>query len=57
MTQNVFPHITTVNYPFYKMGETVMKKVVQVLNQGTENIDDLTELQVDLNIQGSTNKI
>lgn len=56
VTQNVFPHITTVTYPFYKMGETVMEKVVQTLNQGIENIDELTELQVTLNIQGSTKK-
>ena len=55
VTQNVFPHITTVTYPFYKMGETVMEKVIQVLNG--EEADMLTELQVDLNIQGSTNKI
>ena len=55
VTQNVFPHITTVTYPFYKMGEIVMEKVIQVLNG--EEAEMLTELQVDLNIQGSTNKI
>lgn len=55
VTQNVFPHITTVTYPFYKMGEIVMENVVQVL--GGQEIELLTELQVDLNIQGSTNKI
>lgn len=55
VTQNVFPHITTVDYPFYKMGETVMEKVIQVMNG--EEIDLLTELPVVLNIQGSTQKI
>lgn len=55
VTQNVFPHITTVTYPFYKIGEIVMENVVQVL--GGQEIELLTELQVDLNIQGSTNKI
>ncbi|WP_025730198.1 LacI family DNA-binding transcriptional regulator [Atopobacter phocae] len=55
--QNVYPHITTVTYPFSQMGEIVMKRVIQVLDKGTENIDKLTELQVNLNVQGSTKKI
>ena len=55
VTQNVFPHITTVDYPFYKMGETVMEQVIQVLD--SQEIEMLTELPVKLNIEGSTKKI
>ena len=55
VTQNVFPHITTVDYPFYKMGEAAIETVIQVMNG--EEVDMLTELQVDLNIQGSTHRI
>lgn len=55
VTQNVFPHITTVDYPFYKMGETVMEQVIDVLDG--QEIDMLTELPVELNIEGSTKKI
>lgn len=57
VTQNVFPHITTVTYPFYKIGETVMEKIIQVLDSKAEDIENLTELPVELNIQGSTKKI
>ncbi len=56
VTQNVFPHITTVDYPFYEMGETVMKHTLQALNPKTEPIPELTELPVTLSIQGSTSK-
>ena len=55
VTQNVFPHITTVDYPFYNMGETVMEQVIQVLDG--HDIEILTELPVALNIEGSTKKI
>ena len=57
VTQNVFPHITTVDYPFYKMGETVMEKVIDLLGPEDILIPELTELPVALNIQGSTKKI
>lgn len=57
VTQNVFPHITTVNYPFHKMGETVMGKTIEALEPNTKPNELLTELPVELNIQGSTQKI
>lgn len=55
--KNVYPHITTVKYPFYKMGETMMKETIKVLNSKNESITELTELPVELSIQGSTKKI
>lgn len=55
VTQNVFPHITTVDYPFYNMGEIVMEQVIQVLDG--HDIEILTELPVALKIEGSTKKI
>ena len=57
VTQNVFPHITTVDYPFYEMGKTVMKHTIQALNANDESIPNLTQLPVELSIQGSTSKI
>lgn len=47
VTQNVYPHITTVNYPFYEMGEIVMKEIVQ-MNQTSKKINKkVTTLSVD----------
>ena len=57
VTQNVFPHITTVDYPFYEMGETVMKKTVQVLDEQLETLENVTKLPIELNIQGSTKSL
>ena len=57
VTQNVFPHITTVDYPFYEMGETIMKQTIQALNANDKSIPGLTQLPVKLSIQGSTRKI
>ena len=57
VTQNVFPHITTVDYPFFEMGETVMKQTIQALNPKGEPLPNLTQLPVELSIQGSTRKI
>ena len=57
VTQNVFPHITTVDYPFYEMGETVMKHTIQALRPDGDPIPTLTQLPVELSIQGSTSKI
>lgn len=54
-TQNVLPHITTVEYPFYQMGETVMKEAIQTLN--LQNIHLTTELPVKLYLQGSTKEL
>lgn len=55
--KNVYPHITTVTYPFYKMGETVMKEIIQNTEPNATSIDLLTELPVELNVQGSTDNI
>jgi LacI family sucrose operon transcriptional repressor len=57
VTQNVYPHITTVKYPFREMGETVMKKTIQLLNGEVANLENITTLPVELNIQGSTKKL
>jgi len=57
VTQNVYPHITTVKYPFYEMGETVMKKTIQVLDGEMDTLENVTKLPVELNIQGSTKKL
>lgn len=57
VTQNVYPHITTVNYPYYKMGEKVMEEIVKVLDSKDYSIAEKTELPVELNVQGSTQKI
>lgn len=54
ITQSVYPHITTVNYPFYDMGEIVMKEIVQVKQTGKKLHSKVTTLPVDLTIQGST---
>lgn len=54
VTQHVYPHITTVTYPFYEMGETVMNQTIQVLNEENDPLENLTKLPVELNVQGST---
>lgn len=56
VTQNVFPHITTVDYPFYEMGETVMKQIIQMIQSGQEINNKPITLPVRLNIQKSTQK-
>lgn len=57
VTKNVYPHITTVNYPFYEMGEMVMKKVIRTLNEGIASMELVVDMPVELNVQGSTKKI
>lgn len=54
-TQNVIPHVTTVAYSFYEMGETVMQAALRKINN--EEIELLTELPVQLKKQGSTQKL
>lgn len=54
-TQNVLPHITTVEYPFYQMGETVMKEALRRLN--SQSVKMITELPVKLYQQGSTKEL
>lgn len=54
-TQNVIPHITTVSYPFYEMGETVMEAAVRKIN--FEEINELTKMPVSLMVQGSTQEL
>lgn len=51
-TQNVLPHITTIQYSHSQMGETVMKEALKALE--TEKNQLITELPVKLLIQGST---
>ena len=55
--RNVFPHITTVQYPFYAIGELMMKKTIKALDSKAEPMSKWTELPVELSIQGSTKKI
>lgn len=54
VTQNVYPHITTVAYPFTELGERVMKKAIEILNDKSFDKDEITQLPVKLNIKGST---
>lgn len=56
-TRNVSPHITTVTYPFYKMGETVMEQTLQALDSGATSAEKRVKFPVKLNVQGSTKKI
>lgn len=54
-TQNVLPHITTVQYSHSRMGETVMKEALKILQ--SKEISLHTELPVKLLLQGSTEEL
>lgn len=54
-TKNVIPHITTVTYPFYEMGERVMNAALDAIN--SERVELLTEMPVKLKVQGSTHQL
>lgn len=54
-TKNVIPHITTVAYPFYEMGETVMKAAIKKIN--FDPIQQITKMPVQMKLQGSTKEL
>lgn len=57
VTQNVFPHITTVSYPFRKLGKTAILEVQKLINNKIKNEDITHKLSVELTIQGSTRRL
>lgn len=54
-TRNVMPHITTVQFPFYKMGERIVGEAIAAIKG--KPLEDTTTLPVHLNSQGSTAKL
>lgn len=54
-TRNVMPHITTVQFPFYKMGERIVGEAIAGIKG--KPLEDTTTLPVHLNSQGSTAKL
>lgn len=54
-TRNVMPHITTVQFPFYKMGELIVGEAIAGIKG--KPLEDTTTLPVHLNSQGSTAKL
>lgn len=57
VTQNVFPHITTITYPFKKLGETIIHEAQKLIQTETQKEKMKMKLPVKLTIQGSTRKI
>lgn len=57
VTQNVFPHITTVSYPFKKLGETVIQAAQKRIKNEIKNEDMAIKLSVELIVQGSTKEL
>lgn len=57
VTQNVFPNITTVSYPFEDLGKLVIQEVQKIIQSEIENREIRVKLPVELTIQGSTKKI
>lgn len=57
VTKNVFPHITTVSYPFKKLGETVILQAQNIVKGKAEIEEMKVRLPVELIPQGSTQKI
>lgn len=54
-TRNVMPHITTVQFPFYKMGERIVGEAIAAIKG--KPLEDTPTLPVHLNSQGSTAKL
>lgn len=54
-TQNVFPQITTIKYPFYEMGEIVISAAIQKIN--SKKIQSITEMPVTLKKHASTQEL
>jgi len=54
ITQNVYPAITTVAYPFYEMGRTAITESLQMLDADVPAVKFSTKLPVELMVQGST---